>query len=387
MNIKPNIKITGSTFERINLCPSSAFYQNTKKTETFYSREGVLAHSVFEDYINAIALGEVGVNTDRYVDEEFTDDILYNMLGNANKAINYIKQFDFLISDLIVERKLIVNDVYFGRADAYNTYRDEVGQSYLHIFDYKYGEGIKVNAYKNEQLMFYTLALSLILQKENVLSEADLKHTIFRATILQPRLDNFETYEFEYSDLINFFNQFKTLNSTLDKIAEGKLDINNFYNPSEKACLFCPAKASCPALLKETKKIIDIMNKDAKKISDIDILLVLKAKKSMMTFLNAIEKDVTERLLSGNKVPSLKLVEGRSITKYTDDAEKVLVDKLGRQAYNKKLISITEAKKILGDEKAILNSVTHKPAGRPVWDFADSKKPEIIISDLSTDFN
>ena len=69
-----------------------------------------------------------------------------------------------------------------------------------------------------------------------------------------------------------------------------------------------------------------------------------------------------DRVLNGEKFEGYKLVEGRSNRKWVDDAEKILKNKLGEDAYEKKLIGITAAgKKLKKDE---VEELTYKPEGK-----------------------
>ena len=66
-----------------------------------------------------------------------------------------------------------------------------------------------------------------------------------------------------------------------------------------------------------------------------------------------------------------KIVEGRSITKWKPTAAKALSDKA--ELWERKLVGITEARKILGKE---LEQYTEKPPGKPALvPMDDRRKP------------
>jgi hypothetical protein len=111
------------------------------------------------------------------------------------------------------------------------------------------------------------------------------------------------------------------------------------------------------------------------KLNDEQLKLILDNKKLIEDFLKSVEQHIYDRLLDGEKFEGYKLVEGRSNRKWADDAEEVLKNKLGEDAYEKKLIGITAAgKKLKKDE---VEELTYKPEGKLQLAPASDKRKEV----------
>ena len=85
----------------------------------------------------------------------------------------------------------------------------------------------------------------------------------------------------------------------------------------------------------------------------------------------------------------MKLVEGRSVRKYTDE-EKVAaaVEKTGHNPYEKKLLGITAMTRLLGKKQFqdVLGDLVHKPAGKPTLVPESDKRPALQAATPETVF-
>ena len=94
-----------------------------------------------------------------------------------------------------------------------------------------------------------------------------------------------------------------------------------------------------------------------------------------------------QEAVAGKKWDGYKLVEGRSIRKYTNDqsvAEAAMA--AGYDPYEKKVLGVTEMQKMMGKKKfeEILGQMVIKPQGKPVLVSRDDKRPE--MSTIKDDF-
>lgn len=105
---------------------------------------------------------------------------------------------------------------------------------------------------------------------------------------------------------------------------------------------------------------------------------LLRNKKFITSVLKTIEEDLHAQLLGGAEIKGLKLVAGRSVRQWVDDAAATLEKELGDDAYNKKLIGITDATKLVG--KAMVDELTRKPEGKPVLALSDDKRKAISVN-------
>jgi hypothetical protein len=124
----------------------------------------------------------------------------------------------------------------------------------------------------------------------------------------------------------------------------------------------------------------DLDNDDVPSLSDERKAHILTHRGLIESFLKAVEESVFNEIQSGKQVKGFKLVEGRSIRKWTNSAEQEIVKRLGDDAYTKKLIGITEAQKHLG--KDVVDSLTTKPEGKPVLvPESDKRKPIMSVAE------
>jgi len=246
----------------------------------------------------------------------------------------------------------------------------------LHVIDLKYGMR-KVDAENNPQLQIYAEgALWKLLKKK--------RYNISNVTvhIHQPRAGGASSWSVSPQDLLIFGKK-------VSKAAERCLDKDAPLNPSEKACEWCRAKATCPALY---QKNLELVGGDFEVLPPVDSMtddqmrLVLQHKGLIEKWLKAIESNVFARVERGESFEGFKMVEGRSVRKWSDAAEERLTQILGDNAFDKKLIGITAAEKILGKKQLEELNITEKPEGKPVLVHESDKRPPMatIADDFET---
>lgn len=242
----------------------------------------------------------------------------------------------------------------------------------LHIADLKYGKGQRVDAEQNSQGMLYALG---------AYDELSAVHDIEQVTIsiVQPRLDHVSEWSLSVSDLLAWGEWVSVrAEMTLEEAAERV--------PGDKQCVFCKAKAVCPALADYSKRIImaDFDSLDdlapVNRLSDAQLRQALEGKKLIESWLSAVESLVEQRLMDGQTFEGFKLVAGRSLRMWQNeqDAETILTAKLNDEAYSKKLISPAQAEKLLG--KARVGEIADlivKPEGKPTLAPESDKRPAI----------
>ena len=94
-----------------------------------------------------------------------------------------------------------------------------------------------------------------------------------------------------------------------------------------------------------------------------------------------------QQALAGVHFPGYKVVQGRSVRKYSDpDAVASVVANAGYEPYEKKLLGITEMTKQLGKKtfNELLGGLIVKPPGKPVLAPEDDKRTE--YSTAANDF-
>ena len=324
--------------------------------ESAFAFEGTVAHELAEKCLTTKNSPFKAIGKTRHNKKlNLTVTVTTEMAEHVQFYIDYINSIEescFNPNVYIEERSQILGNLCFGTVDCLIV---DIQNQTIHVIDFKYGKGVKVNAYKNEQLMLYALGYF---------------GNRFTATlhIVQPRINNHvDTYSVGLEELHMFSKK------TQQTIFDIQNDVTTF-TPGEKQCLWCPHKNNCDALAKHVKQTtIDLFDD----MDDNDDLRrsILDNRKLIINFLNSIESDVIERLMRGEEFKGYKLVYGRSIRKWNEEAKAALFGKLGQNAYTKKLIGVTEAQKQLGKE--FVDTYTTKIEGKPTLVSSDDKRPSM----------
>lgn len=266
----------------------------------------------------------------------------------------------------------------FGTSDGIVTNGDT-----LYVVDLKMGKGVRVDADHNPQGMLYALG---------ALSERDMLQDFERVVIVihQPRLDHISEWETTPAQIYEWAEWVK-------ERAALALSDDAPRQPGEKQCRFCAAKATCPALFRHTQETLlaDFDSLDGElpstdTLSDAQLRQVLDNKKLIASFLDAVEEHVNERLSHGDTFPGYKLVAGRSVRRWKDasEAEKALVDRLGDDAFERKLLTVAKAEKLIGKAKAKdLAPLIEKPEGAPTLAPESDKRKALAPNCSADDFD
>lgn len=313
-----------------------------------FAQEGTRAHEVADLCLRS------GNDAEHYLGHHIEGGIVdREMTEHVQTYVDYVRD---LGGDLYPEQRVDFSNYIpdgFGTADALVV---NVKENHLSCVDLKYGKGVPVYAEDNSQAMLYAIG---------VLNEYGFIYDIDSVTvhIVQPRIHNFSQWGVSVTDLLEWATWAK------GKAIEALGD-NGVYDPSEKACKFCPAKATCPALFEHTQKVIsaefdDLTDCTTSRLNDDQLKLVLDNADLITSFLNAVKDHVKERLESGDGFTGYKLVTGRSNRKLKPEAEQVLSDRLGDEAFNKKLKGLGDLEKLIGKKEFNELDLTVKAEGAP----------------------
>lgn len=330
------------------------------KTNEF-ALEGTIAHQLAE--ICLINDTNANQHIDKYIEVEFegeTDNhiITDEMAKFVQEYLDYVRSFENQDTNIFIEQRVDFSNIVsegFGTCDAaiidYST-------GICHVIDLKYGKGVEVLAENNTQAQLYALGF----YNEYKFLDAIKKFTIH---IVQPRKYNFSSWDISIADLEKF-----------GEYAYSKSRLALSENPKriagEKQCQWCEVKGSCKELMRFTEETISAEFQDLSDIPDIqnqslsnnDISKILTNKKLIESFLSAVEEDALEMIMNGEEIPNFKVVQARSNRKWNDDAETILSKDLGDKAYVSKLLTITNAQKLL--DKETIDKLTFKPDGKLV---------------------
>ena len=247
----------------------------------------------------------------------------------------------------------------------------------LHIIDFKYGQGVLVNAEDNPQMKLYALgALELFDGIYDINTVA--------MTIYQPRRENISTFTVYKESLYQWAEEI------LKPIAELAFAGEGQYCPGEW-CQFCRAAVKCRARAESKMKLATFEFALPPLLSDEEIALILSSIGDLTNWANEIMAYATDTAVNhGKHWPGYKVVEGRSNRKYTDDEAVAGTAKEAgyRDIYKQSLITITEMEKLMGKQKfnEILGSLIIKPTGKPTLVPISDKRQEINTSTAKNDF-
>ena len=239
------------------------------------------------------------------------------------------------------------------------------------VIDYKHGVGVQISAASEEfggnpQLMCY--CLGVLEMFDGIYDINTLKMAIF-----QPRRENLSEYTISKEDLLRWADE--VLAPTAKLALEGKGDFK-----AGDHCRFCKIKATCRKRAEYNLEAAKYDFAPPTELEDYEIDAILM----MVDHLTEWAKDVKDyalaQALSGTEYEHFKVVEGRSIRKFTSEEDVVnTVESAGYDPWEKKLKGITAMTSLLGKKKfdELLGGLTYKPRGKPALVLRTDKRPEL----------
>ncbi|WP_298031025.1 DUF2800 domain-containing protein [uncultured Dysosmobacter sp.] len=239
-----------------------------------------------------------------------------------------------------------------------------VADNVLQVIDFKYGVGVLVEAEKNPQMMCYALGAWSAFGHLY-----DIKTV--RMTIFQPRRGNVSTWEMDAMELLKWAEEVLKPTAELAYKGEGEFKAGDH-------CMFCKAKAACRKRAEYNLELAKYDFEAPASLESIEIAAILPRIDELTAWASDIKEYALQQALSGTEYPGYKVVEGRSVRKYVDDA--AVADKVksaGYDPYEQKVIGITAMTKLLGKKKfeELLGSLITKPEGKPVLVPESDKRP------------
>lgn len=352
-----------------------------------YADEGTFAHEVAAKAL-AIArpIDRIDYVLSQYPESEDPDNV-----ARADAVIEYINYVDQACwykqekGFLMVEVRVPLIEAYgqgeqFGTSDAIIAFPKH---KHLRVIDLKFGKGVEVYAKDNEQALSYSLGAVEYMEPLEFVPET------IESVIHQPRRNHVDSNTINYAQMMDFKAAARVAAMTALKAKKGE-----YLNPGEKQCRWCKAFATCPAASAAvedatTDAIGHIPDGPVVQMADNDALGLSASKREFVEiWLNAVTEELNSRVLKGQKIPDhqggfYKVVEGRAGNAAWDNpgtVEPLLVGVLGEQAHVKKLISPTEATKLLKHAKVDLNdtlfSHVTRARGKPTVVPSTDKRPE-----------
>lgn len=421
---------SASKFESIMLCPGKIVLEDGAPDGTnLYAAEGTAAHQVLtwalqEDrpasaYIGRqVHLNHVGKPCEP-VGADYTFTVDDEMAHYVQLCIDYCLDLrgddGVLFADIRVNYSSyldVAHDTAWGTADVIIARGEE-----LIVVDFKYGRGVEVGAEKNPQMSLY--GLGALQAYQGLVAD----FTRVRMAISQPRVKAAPS-EWDCSvEELEAWGRGAARSAVATCVNASNLKGNaagammdreweeTFLRPAEKACKFCKAKATCPALRDEVANFVTIGNAPATadEFQNLEVLAPIAttqeawlsaclAKADLIEdWCKSVRAEAERRLLAGAPVPGFKLVQGKRGARQWQDAKaaeealKTMRVKL-EDMYDLKLISPTSAEKLakagtIGPRQwPKLQGLITQSEGKPHVAPDSDPRPALAVQPVSEDF-
>ncbi|MBR5943553.1 MAG: DUF2800 domain-containing protein [Lachnospiraceae bacterium] len=358
----------------MNCTPSAQLTAGMEDETTSFAAEGTAAHALCEWKVRKALKMRAGrrPTSDYWTDEmeEFTDDYRDYIMDLVGQAKQHCKDPVTLIEQHL-DFSCYVPDG-FGTGDFLL-----VADKELNVVDFKYGRGVAVYADHNPQMMLYALgALNLF----------DCLYDIEQVTmtIFQPRLSSISTWSISTEELYKWAEEVLKPKAELAAAGKGEFVAGSW-------CRFCKARNTCRARAESFLELAKMEFQPPALLSDEEVAEVM----AKADELNRWASDVmayaqAEAIDNGKHWEGYKLVEGRSVRKFTDEGK---VEAAAKEAgytdiYNKSLITLTAFEKLMGKDTfaEVLGKYVTKPAGKLTLVPVSDKRPEVSVNTVNEEF-
>lgn len=354
--------------------PSAQLTAGMEDETTTFAAEGTAAHALCEWKVRKALKMRAGrrPTSDYWTDEmeEFTDDYRDFIMDLVGQAKQHCKDPVTLIEQHL-DFSCYVPDG-FGTGDFLL-----VADKELNVVDFKYGRGVAVYADHNPQMMLYALgALNLF----------DCLYDIEQVTmtIFQPRLSSISTWTITATELYQWAEDVLKPKAELAAKGEGEFVSGSW-------CRFCKARNTCRARAESFLELARMEFQPPALLSDEEVAEVMEKAYELSKWASDVMAYAqAEAIENGKHWDGYKLVEGRSVRKFLDEAK---VEAAAKEAgytdiYNKSLITLTAFEKLMGKKTFadVLGQYVTKPAGKLTLVPVSDKRPEVSVNTVNDEF-
>ena len=355
-------RLSPSSAERWMTCPGSvALCDGLPDQGSEYADEGTAAHFLASECLSkgkhpAEHLGQ-RILVDKEGGTRFDDagkfEVDVDMAGHVNHYVQAVRE-QAKDGVLLVEVAVPIGDFTFeedatGTADAVVITAD--GE--LQVHDFKYGQGVMVEAFENKQLLLYALGANSLLELAH-------EYDRVRVFIHQPRTRTTHSeYPISLEDLLQFGQEVMAAATSTRLATEAQGEYaewpTDWLAPSDDACRWCRAKTQCPALYAVVSQSTALAFQDLDAPPALNTLTLgdkMRAVPMVEKWCKAVRAEVESELFAGHQVDGFKIVQGRQGNRaWTDPIEsEKLMKEIFRlkveEMYELKLISPTSAEKL-----------------------------------------
>ena len=323
--MKHSTVVGGSTAKRVMNCPGSvALVQLAPPSpSSVYADKGTLLHSA----ISEVLLGEDNVIGMTYEGQMLDQDMIDQKMQPALDLLDKLDPDGAM--KLAIETR-----VGFGKflPGAFGSC-DVLGRlgSTAYIIDWKFGDGIAVDAEENEQLMYYAAAAMRTPEVAWVFDGA----VAIECVIIQPPV--IRQWTTTPARIKAFEKELKRA-VKVASLPDAKL------TPGDH-CRFCPAKPTCPAMTGAVDRALKV------KLDAVDDEMLGKYASNavlLQGWIDDLNALVQLKIKKGYKIPGWKMVAKRGTRKWADPkAAPDALKALGIDPIKQELVSPAQAEKLL----------------------------------------
>ena len=362
-----------SSHRWMNCTPSARLEREFADRESEAAAEGTAAHALCEHKLRRALKMRSRKPVSKYDCDEmdgYTD-------GYVEFVLEQLTQAKLECSDplVLIKQRLDFScwvPEGFGTGDCLI-----VADKLLHIVDFKYGQGVLVDAEENPQIMLYALgALQLF---DSLYDVAEVSMSIY-----QPRRENVSTWTISVDELNAWAENVLKPKAELAHKGEGD------YLPGPW-CQFCKAAVKCRARAEEKLQLARFEFAPPPLLSDEEIEEILRKLDDLTKWASEIQAYAQDAAINHGKVwQGFKLVATRTNRRYTDEEAVIQAAKEAgyTDIFRKSLIPITEMEKLMSKKEfnRILGALVEKPQGRPTLVPVTDKRPALTNTGAGEEF-
>lgn len=357
----------------LNCTPSARLELEFENTGSEAAREGTAAHALCEHKLKrALHMRSRRPASDYDSDEmEECTDAYVDFVMEQYEAAKQVCEDPVILIEQRLDFSCYVPDG-FGTGDCLIISDDR-----LHIIDFKYGMGVLVEAEGNPQMKLYALGALAVYDALYDIREVSM-------TIFQPRRENVSTWTIPVEDLKAWAE------NELKPRAKMAYDGEGEYLPGEW-CTFCRAAVRCRTRAEEKLKLAQTEFRMPPLLTDAEIEDILAVLPDLTKWANEIAAYALDAALNhGKEWNGFKVVEGRSVRKYRDEAAVAEAAKEAgyKDIYRQSLIPLTEMQRLMGKDRfeEILGGLITKAPGRPTLVPKSDRRPAMSVSNAINEF-
>jgi hypothetical protein len=244
----------------------------------------------------------------------------------------------------------------------------------LHVLDFKYGEGVIVEAPENPQLLYYIYGI-LLLHPEIEL---------VRAAIVQPRVkwhpDGVVRWVEYTADYVRAWAE------DILRPAMIATEIDGTLSPGEW-CRFCPAKLICPALKGAFGAAAKADQREVLEFDDATLDREYQLVAGIKQYLKALEAEAFKRLNTGRTFAAIKLVQKKADRVWKPDAAARFTALFGDKAFSEpELLSPAQMEQLGSQAKDLVHEYAYTPNSGLTVALANDKRVGVKVQSTAEAF-